>query len=147
MATLQLHLEDDDPWVIEQQIFTILNDYLQPNSHTLPPAAAQAIDDLFPTNRNDDEGEKEDPGSFLWHLWGRFHKTAQQIPHVDQAQEKLAALVKALSLFSSKASPVHLASWSAHYKLWEDLPMFGPTFREEMDSKVEFILFIESMAN
>lgn len=141
MATLQLYLDDDDPWVIEQKIFNVLNDYLQPNSHIPPPTAAQAIDDLFPTNRKDDDG-KEDSGSFLWHLWSRFHKTVQQISHADPGQEKLAALVKALSLFSSKASPVYLASWSAEYRLWGDLPMFGPTFREEMDGKTGSFCFL-----
>lgn len=29
---LPLYLNDDDPWIIEQKIFDLLNGYLQPNS-------------------------------------------------------------------------------------------------------------------
>ncbi|BCR90237.1 DUF3632 domain-containing protein [Aspergillus chevalieri] len=129
---LSLYLDDDDPWIIEQQIFDILNDYLQPKSNITAAAAAQSIDNLFPVNRQDDE-EKEDPGSFLWHLWGRFHRTAQQIPHAHPAQDKLAALIKCLRSFPSRTPVVYLSSWDAEYKLWEDLPLLGPTFQEEWD--------------
>lgn len=129
---LSLYLDDDDPWIIEQQIFDILNHYLQPKSNITAAAAAQSIDNLFPVNRQDDE-EKEDPGSFLWHLWGRFHRTAQQIPHAHPAQDKLAALIKCLRSFPSRTPVVYLSSWDAEYKLWEDLPLLGPTFQEEWD--------------
>jgi len=43
---LSLYLDDDDPWIIEQKIFDILNDYLQPKSN-ITAAAAQSIDNLF----------------------------------------------------------------------------------------------------
>lgn len=136
MATLELYFDEDDPWIIEQKIFDILKNCLQPNSGICPDAAAQEIDDLFPVNRKDEQ--KEDPGSFLWTLWGRFHKTAQQISHANPAQEKMVALVKALRLLSSKEPSVQLASWHGNYKIWEDLPLFGPTFREEIDCECFF---------
>lgn len=129
---LSLYLDDDDPWVIEQKIFDTLNGYLQPDSSVSATEAAQSIDSLFPTNRQDDE-DKEDPGSFLWQLWERVAKTAQQIPHAHPAQDKLAALVKCLHTMSSRVPVVILQSWNTEYKLWEDLPMLGPTFQEQLD--------------
>lgn len=129
---LSLYFDDDDPWVIDQKIFDTLNVYLQPDSSSSAEEAAQLIDGLFPANRQDDE-KKEDPGSFLWQLWERVVKTAQQIPHAHPAQDKLAALVKCLHTMSSRTPVVHLPSWNAEYKLWEDLPMLGPTFQEQLD--------------
>ena len=129
---LPLYLNDDDPWVIDQKIFDTLNGYLQPDSSVSAAEAAQSIDGLFPANR-EDEGKKEDPGSFLWALWERVEKTAEQIPHANPAQDKLAALVKCLHALSSRVPVVHLSSWNAEYKLWEDLPLLGPTFQEELE--------------
>jgi len=39
--------------MIEQKIFDILNDYVQPKSNITAAAAAQSIDSLFPVNRQD----------------------------------------------------------------------------------------------
>lgn len=129
---LPLYLDDDDPWIIDQKIFDTLNGYLQPESSVSAAEAAHSIDSLFPANRQDDE-EKEEPGSFLWQLWERFEKTAQQIPHAHPAQDKLAALVKCLHKLSSRVPVVYLSSWNTEYKLWEDLPMLGPTFQEQWE--------------
>lgn len=45
----------------------------------------------------------------------------------------MAALIKCLRSFPSRIPVVYLSFWDAEYKLWEDLPLLGPTFREEWD--------------
>ena len=93
---LVLETPGDNPWIIGERIFHILNTYLQPNNPdnatstggTLSAAntAAQEIDKLFPLNRpkeekkDDDDIENEEPGSFLWEMWEIVISVAQQIP-------------------------------------------------------------------
>lgn len=47
---LSLYLDDDDSWIIEQKIFNLLNNYLQPNSAITAAAAVQSVNNLFPPN-------------------------------------------------------------------------------------------------
>ncbi|KAE8393177.1 hypothetical protein BDV23DRAFT_180781 [Aspergillus alliaceus] len=68
MSRLHLNLNDDDPWIIEQKIFDLLNDYLQPCNAKSALTTAQELDNLFPTNRSI-EGQpknehREEPESF-----------------------------------------------------------------------------------
>lgn len=101
MTSLSLRLEsleDDDPWIIEQKTFDILNEYLQPSSKITPEAAACDIDNLTPMKRPDqnDGKEKEDEESFLWETWGTFVEIAKQIHHDHASQTRLTKLVKSL---------------------------------------------------
>lgn len=93
-------LEDDDPWIVEQKTFNILEEYLQPHSKTSPKKAACSIDNLTPMKRPDQEDgkEMEHPESFMWETWGTFEKIAKQIPSNHPSMERLAQLVKSLSL-------------------------------------------------
>ena len=144
---IQLRLDDDDPWIIEKRIFDILDEYLQSSGTPATTATAKALDNLFPANRSQEDqpdGEpKEDPGSFLWHMWGVFHRVARQLPHASPAQDHLAALVKELSHLTSQASVVSLTAWGEDMKLWQDLPLLGPTFRERCDGESPFVPFRE----
>ncbi|KAF7596409.1 hypothetical protein BBP40_001716 [Aspergillus hancockii] len=135
MSALHLKLTDDDPWIIEQKIFDLLNDYLQLSSPRSALSTANTLDTLFPTNRPDQDQPKdepkEEPESFLWHMWPLIHRIAQRIPHSHPSQEKLAELVKTLKTLTSKTPTVHI--WGSYRKLWADLPLLGPTLREEID--------------
>lgn len=103
MACLTFRLEslkDDDPWIVEQKTFNILEEYLQPHSKTSPNKAACGIDNLTPMKRPDQEDGKEveDPESFMWETWGTFEKIAKQIPSNHLAMDRLVQLVKSLTL-------------------------------------------------
>ena len=43
--------DNEEPWIINQRIFHILNTYLQPNATFSPTKAAQEIDKLFGQER------------------------------------------------------------------------------------------------
>ena len=139
MSTIQLRLDDDDPWIIEKKIFDTLDEFLQPSSTLATSATARVLDNLFPTNRSQEDqpdGEqREEAGSFLWHMWDVFHQVARQLPHASLAQDRLAALVKELSHLSSQTPVISLKAWGEDFKLWQDLPLLGPTFREQCDSE------------
>lgn len=114
MATLSLHLEsldDPEPWPIEEKVFTILNEYLQPSSTTTPSTAARAIDALTPMKRPDGQEEKESAESFLWEIWGIFIAIAKQIPHEHPSQERLVEVVNALSELPSTSVEI----WGVGY--------------------------------
>jgi len=138
MSVLSLSIEDDDPWVIQQIIFDILNGFLQPESTVAIDAVAEKIDAVVPTNRDGSvTEEKEDMGTFLWNFWEYFFKVAEQIPYSHPSQEKLARLLMKLSDLPSQTPMVDLPNWAGGYRLWQDLPLFGPALREEYDSKIK----------
>ncbi|KAL1962970.1 hypothetical protein VTN77DRAFT_8816 [Rasamsonia byssochlamydoides] len=105
--TLNLSLEDDHPSFVQQRIFDILNDVLQPTSTTTLEDAAKALDNLHPDRR------------------------PRLIPHTHPAQDKLAELVKAIQNLPSR--PVHISQWG-DFELWKSLPLFGETFSDAYDS-------------
>lgn len=112
MAALPLHLEsldDPEPWPVEQKLFDILNEYLQPSSTTTPAIAAHAIDALTPMKQPDTgDSQRESPESFLWEIWGDFIDIAKQIPHDHLSQDRLVEAVKALS----ELPPTTVEIWS-----------------------------------
>lgn len=118
-------------------MFNLLNDYLQPSSTTSALDTTQALDNLFPTHRSDEDqpqGEpREPPESFLLHMWPLFLNIASQIPHNNPAQEKLAELVKTLKALVSKTPIVHIDC--SDTKLWRDLPLLFPTIEEELERR------------
>lgn len=158
MASLKLRLEsleDNNPWIIEQKTFDILNEYLQPFSTSTPEEAARDIDNLTPMKRPDqgDGKEKEGPESFLWETWGIFQEIAKQIPHDHASQARLVLLVNTLrtlppttvtiwtvcrriasvlSLQFKKffVSTSDLSIFQASTRLWTGLLLMGRSMRE-----------------
>ena len=136
-AAIQLHNPmmhgGHEPSVIGNAMFRILNDVIQPTATLSLPAAASQLDSLFPLNnaRAHEEG-KEDPEVFLAELWALFIDVAEQIPHDNPAQDKLAKLVKFLrahpSLMTVKIRGITCM-------LWADLPSFGNSLTQEFNSK------------
>jgi hypothetical protein len=90
-------LEEDDPWIIEQKTFDILNDYLQPDSATSATTAARDLDALTPMKRETLGSENvEHPESFLLETWGTFIAIVKQIPHDHQSQARMIQLMEEL---------------------------------------------------
>ncbi|KAH7882960.1 hypothetical protein F5I97DRAFT_1978005 [Phlebopus sp. FC_14] len=132
MATLDLHIEcvgDSDPWDIEQHMFDVLSDYLQPSSTMSPITAAEQFNFCFPLNRTDGEnGEgKESEDSFLWELWSLVLRVAQQVPHRHPSQDRLAQWVKALVDF-----PIETRAniGGVEQRFPQDLPLFHQSILE-----------------
>jgi hypothetical protein len=68
MKLLALHLQsldDPNPWIVEQQLFNILNDYLKPESTISTRVAAEKIDAQSPVKRATAAKETENTESFL----------------------------------------------------------------------------------
>ena len=85
---------NEEPWVINQRIFDILNTFLQPNATLSPMTAAQEIDKLFPLNRpREKDKENEGPESFLWEMWGVVISVAEQIPWKHLGQTRLEEVI------------------------------------------------------
>ena len=138
MATLQLSLGDDDPWVIEQKIFNILKELLEPTSTLSTTSAAETLDSLFPRNRNEQDcpqsKPKEDPGSFLWYMWCLSYSGAADSSFRPGAGQTGRAGESTRRLFVEDAD-CFLPAWDTDYKLWQDLPLLGPTLRELCDGE------------
>lgn len=56
----------------------------------------------------EDGKEMELPESFMWETWGTFEKIAKQIPSNHPSMERLARLVKSLSLLP----PTTVSIWT-----------------------------------
>lgn len=65
MSALQLKFGDDEPWIIEQKIFNLLNDYVQPSSTKSVFDTAHALDSIFPIHRRDEANLRVSPGNNL----------------------------------------------------------------------------------
>ncbi|KAK2746226.1 hypothetical protein FQN57_003348 [Myotisia sp. PD_48] len=157
MAELVLRLpsiEREDPWIVQQKLFGILNEYLQPSSSTSPLTAATEIDNLSPDKRqgsqkpkesrkdegnndNDDdddeeeeeeeeEEEGEDIESFLLEAWDTFIELARQIPSDHGSQDRLVDLLKVLT----ELRPTKVQIWGEDTLVWTDLPLLAPAMRE-----------------
>jgi hypothetical protein len=105
----------------------------------------------------------ESAGTFLWNLWPVFFSVAQQLPMPSPlfarastslrssspgraadnsgdaavAHDRLAELVALLSNTASPRTPtIVLNEWGdAERRLWQDLPLLGPSFYETWDRK------------
>lgn len=100
MLSLRIpNLEDNDPELItERKIFTVLNEYLQPNSETTPETAAKAINQFLPAKQPD---FGEPVGAFLPDLWNMLMDVARQILATHVSQDRLVRLVDVLSRLPS----------------------------------------------
>ena len=126
---LNLVLQENEPWVINQRIFQILNTYLQPNARLSPANAAQEIDKLFPLNRRREEDrENEEPESFLFEMWEVVVSVAEQISWKHPGQSRLVELIQALR-DSPDQTVVKMDEWG-ELVIWSDLPMLGPVLTE-----------------
>ncbi|KAI9887040.1 MAG: hypothetical protein M1823_001112 [Watsoniomyces obsoletus] len=138
MSAIELHFDARDPWIIEQKIFDLLKDFVQPSSTLSPATTVKAIDRLLPPNRRAEDqpegGEEEDAEGFVEYLWIRFHDVARQIPHDSPAQERLAALVRELQQTTSQTPTIPMGSNETERRIWQDMPSFGWTLWEETDT-------------
>ena len=126
---LNLVLQENEPWVINQRIFQILNTYLQPNARLSPANAAQEIDKLFPLNRRREEDkENEEPESFLFEMWDVVISVAEQIPWKHAGQNRLVECIQALRDLP-EPKLVRMDNWG-ELVIWSDLPMLGPVMTE-----------------
>ena len=101
---LVLESPDNEPWVINENIFHILNTYLQPNATLSPANAAQEIDKLLPTQTSQEKKILERMKSrkvFFWEMWGVVISVAQpQIPWKHPGRIGLVKLIQTLKDFS-----------------------------------------------
>ncbi|KAI5809201.1 hypothetical protein BZA77DRAFT_391816 [Pyronema omphalodes] len=130
MAALTLVLEQsngEEPWVVEQQIFDIINSYLQPTDGPSASQTAEQISQLFPYHRPSSDVEKEEPASFLYELWGLVLKIAQQIQYQHPGQDKLVVLINTLR---DMPSELKVPIWGSESRIWQDLPLLVPNLTE-----------------
>ena len=121
-------LDNDEPSVINQKIFDILNTCLQPNATLSPETAAQEIDKLFPLNRpREGDKENEGPESFLWEMWGVIISVVEQIPWKHPGQIRLIEVIRALKDIPGET--IDMDSWG-EMDFWWDLPLLGPAMTE-----------------
>ncbi|KAJ5611713.1 hypothetical protein N7528_008818 [Penicillium herquei] len=128
---LHLHLDsldDDDPWIIEQKNFNILNDFLQPDSTMSSEEAAFQINELTPMKREArGEEDVEHPESYLFEVWCFFIEISKQIPYDHPSQDKLVSLIKDLKSLPS----IGVQIWGPREQmLWGDLPLIGAAWAE-----------------
>ena len=126
---LVLQSSDNEPWIINQKIFYILNTYLQPNADQTPANAAQEIGRLSPLKRpREEDKENEEPESFLFEMWEVVVSVAEQIPWKHPGQSRLVELIQALR-DSPDQTAVKMDEWG-ELVIWSDLPMLGPVLTE-----------------
>ncbi|KAJ6036083.1 hypothetical protein N7540_000362 [Penicillium herquei] len=141
-ATLNFRLrslEDDDPWLIEQKNFAIINDFLQPDSHMSLAEAAFQINELTPMKRMARcEEDVEEPESYLREIWAFLTIICKQIPHQHPSQDKLVSLIRELTLLLSEEFTV----WkTTKARIWVDLTWIGECWWEEWDGTSDSCAF------
>lgn len=114
------------------RVIEILNSTLPVvNGAKTPGEAAAALDALFGENYVEADGA----GGFLWWFWDLMHDLSRQVPYNSPEAERLASTLQALHDLPTKS--VKLGdSWGAGstVELWQDLPLFGATYREAIDN-------------
>lgn len=118
-------------YTIELGIYDILASVMESGGAT-PISAAQQLCSLFPTNRPAIFAGNEGPESFLWEFWGIVAKVIGKTPFEGAYQERLVDFLKALRDFPDPVE-LQLENWGS-VKLWADLPLLGPVFREALDT-------------
>ncbi|KAI1825205.1 hypothetical protein F4861DRAFT_210208 [Xylaria intraflava] len=114
-TTIMLRQVLEDP--TRSDLFSILNEYIRPESATTAPKAAA----LFA------KSVKAEGESFFWRFWRSIFDVAEQIPHDNPAQDKLVAFLRDLKLVPETGEKV----WEA--VVWTELPLLGPSIREHID--------------
>ena len=99
-------LDNDEPTVINQKIFDILNICLQLNCP------------------REGDIENEGPESFLWEMWGVIISVLEQIPWKHPGQIRLIIeVIRALKDIPGET--IDMESWG-EMDFWWDLPLLGP---------------------
>ncbi|KAI3327704.1 hypothetical protein HD806DRAFT_331479 [Xylariaceae sp. AK1471] len=99
-----------------KDIFGIMNEYIQPESST---SASQAASSFSQSVKPQDEG-------FFWNFWNQIFDAAEQVPHDNPAQDKLALFIRELKLVPETGDKV----WGA--SVWTDLPLLSAAIREHL---------------
>jgi hypothetical protein len=86
MPAITLRQVQDDPK--RADIFGILNEYIQPESSTSATRAALSFS----------QSVKPQDEAFFWNFWNQIFDVAEQIPHDNPAQDKLALFIRELML-------------------------------------------------
>ncbi|KAJ3110802.1 hypothetical protein HDU96_006264 [Phlyctochytrium bullatum] len=124
----------NETWIITQHILEAIKSHFL--SNTTATVTALAINTIYPAHRpaemDDPNDEKEGPESFLLELWEAFAKIAQQIPIGNRAMVGLVEVLEALQKVEAAEGEVKLELWGT-FKLWEDMPLFGPAMHDVVD--------------
>ncbi|KAJ3570320.1 hypothetical protein NPX13_g5767 [Xylaria arbuscula] len=102
MSAITLRQIEEDP--NRKDIFGTLNGYIQPASTT---SASQAASSFAQGVRTYNEG-------FFWGFWRSVFDVAEQIPHDNPAQDKLAVFVRELTLVPETGDKVWEVSFHSH---------------------------------
>ncbi|XXG96908.1 hypothetical protein Hte_003199 [Hypoxylon texense] len=116
----------DGDVLIQEDVFDILNAYLQPGSSVSAAQTAAAISRLAPEPSEGQPMIEVDDG-FFFGLWENLIWVAEQIPHDHPAQDKLVRAVRELTLLPKPGTTV----WES--SLWADLPVLSLVFREYLN--------------
>ena len=142
MASINLTLLDDDPWPINNILFSKLNAYLQPNSQVYASEVVETLDSLFPTHRRSEDQPAGRPletiRDFFYNIWDPFHIVAQQLPHDSPEQERLVECLKEVQRTTGRTPVVEFenaAEQKVTCRLWQDMYYFTFTFGERSRGK------------
>ncbi|KAI1497439.1 hypothetical protein F5X99DRAFT_396908 [Biscogniauxia marginata] len=105
-------------------IFSILNEYLQPDNPTSAAKAAAAIAAL-PADPSDTEKTWDE--GFFWNFWKDIIQVAEQLPHDHPGQDKIVAFLRELTLLPDTGVTV----WD--HRVWSGLPILGAAIREHLN--------------
>ncbi|KAI0428984.1 hypothetical protein F5Y09DRAFT_311430 [Xylaria sp. FL1042] len=119
MPAITLRQVQEDP--NRKDIFGLLNEYIQPDSATSVSQVAATFAQSVKTPNEE----------FFWGFWDNIFNIAQQIPHGNPAQDRLALFVRELTLVPETGDEV----WDA--RVWTDLPLLGAAVREHLDKVVD----------
>ncbi|KAJ5740908.1 hypothetical protein N7493_000780 [Penicillium malachiteum] len=120
------------PGPIEQKNFDIVTDFLQPDSQMTVAKAAFQINELTPMKQEarGEEGEIEEPQSYLREMWAFLSIICKQIPHEHPSQDKLVSLIRELKLLPSEEFTIGRTGKAL---LWADLPWIAECWYDEWD--------------
>ncbi|KAI0181245.1 hypothetical protein GGR52DRAFT_25391 [Hypoxylon sp. FL1284] len=110
-------LQKNSQTPIQDNVFGIFSAYLAPRSTVSAAQTAASIARLAPATSSGVDEE------FFQDLWRSFIGAAEQIPHDDAAQDKLARVVRELTLIPAS--------------VWADLPQLGLVFREHLNGPAQ----------
>lgn len=106
-AEPELQLEtvrtQEDLTELEETLFDILKNALQPPPTSEPAVAAQKINELVPSASSEDENANaEEVEGFLWSLWGLVIETIKLVPHQHPGQTQMVDLIESMTQVSER---------------------------------------------
>ncbi|KAI1781273.1 hypothetical protein F4818DRAFT_398578 [Hypoxylon cercidicola] len=112
--------------LVQENVFDIFKNYLQPGSSVSAAQTAAAISQLAPKPSGGETTSDVDDG-FFFELWGSVIGVAEQIPHDHPGQDKLVRAIRELTLLPKSGT----TAWESSF--WVDLPVLGLVFREYLN--------------